>query len=72
MRSRVRRIATGDQVRLDRAVGFGSEERLGVDNEVLLHGQPADRLDPLMVSGLPGFFGGVSRISTLHANRFTR
>ena len=38
-----RRVAGGDQVRLDRAVGV--EERLHVDHEVLLDGQAADRLD---------------------------
>ncbi len=38
-----RRIAAGDQVRLDRAVGV--EERLHVDHQVLLHRQPADRFD---------------------------
>ena len=38
-----RRIAAGDQVRLDRPEGV--EERLHVDHEVLVHGQTADRLD---------------------------
>src|SRR3984885_13888237 len=38
-----RGIATGDQVWLDRAIGV--EERLHVDDQVLLHRQSADRLD---------------------------
>src|SRR6516165_9435710 len=38
-----RRVAAGDQVGLDRSVRV--EERLHVDNQVLLHRQPADRFD---------------------------
>src|SRR3984957_4009100 len=51
-----RGIATGDQVWLDRAIGV--EERLHVDDQVLLHRQSADRLDrdgqPFFRSVLPG------------------
>src|SRR3984957_13203539 len=38
-----RGVAAGDQVWLDRAIGV--EERLHVDDQVLLHRQSADRLD---------------------------